>query len=174
MEQTTWVNESLQTNIQMYYTARYTFDRFHYSNLYTYARAIIQYVPAESEKEKRKLLDELQDFYEHPLEFYYTVYRKKHFYRLKLPEVSFARIEYVVYKYTVMGLQGRTTLSKPIYLTGKKDVELSELIDLAENFKRAIHEKLTDYLIKNKISITVEMPNMAFGFGQVGFGAKRN
>ena len=177
MEKNKWLEESLQTNIQMYFSARFVFDRFHYSNIYTYAKAIVTYVQVNEEKKEKKteLIRRMDGIHKNPLKYYYEEIRGQAFYAKKVPNVSFARIEYIVYKYTSLALRGATNISKPIYITSRKDIELAELLDIMEFFKSNIHDWLVNFLVENEVGISLEMPNFGMlGLSQVGFNAKRD
>lgn len=177
METEKWIDESLQTNIQMYYTARFTFDRYHYSNIYTYAKAIMTYVPVAEDRleNKTRLIGRITEFHENPLKYYYDEIKKEPFYKKKFPNVSFSRLEYIIFKYTGLAIRGAVNLSRPIYLSSNKDLELGEILDIMELFKGSIHEWLVAFMVENKVGVNIEMPNIGLmGISQVGFGVKTN
>lgn len=174
-----WTNTSLRTNIEMYFIARANYSRFHYSDIYSYAIAIIKYISPEKEENKKKkeeLLKRLNEFYQAPLLFYYRETKKKPTIKERHMRIPFSRLEYMVNRYTAYGVIGRGMLGKHINLAGNDDITLGELIDLAEYFKGIIHENLTDFLIENQIGIEpINLPNFNAQFRPMGFSnAPRN
>lgn len=172
-QENNWIEGGLQWNLVYYFKARDSYDRAHYSNIYHYGRAILRYVdvPKKSPelKKRAELLKKWAHIYDDPLKnFWEKVSQKK---KRHIKKVPFSRLELFCYKFLYQSLSGQKKLNHCMELVSGVDLELSEAIDILENFKSTVHEDLMQFLIKNKVQFDVSlMPSVKdFNVLPVGF-----
>jgi len=94
------------------------------------------------DEEKAPIIKEMDEMYKHPLlTIAVNLIGIKTRFGISLP-----RLEYVAWRDT----QFPYKLDKMYYM-GKTDLELGQIIDILDFFKKEIHDKLMDFLVEHQI-----------------------
>ncbi len=142
---------TLAYNINLYFKTYGSYSRFHYSSLYTYARAVVNKCPCSISE---KLLKAFDQMYFYPFVYFTNAlpYPSKVYYK----KISISRIEYIIWRDT----QFLIPLSKVYRIDRKHTIEIGQFIDLLDLYKQKMHEFFDSFMTVHQLTTKLILPEI--------------